>query len=463
MKGIFLLVFFPVTLLAQQSSLDKYMQGQTDLFGFNGNVLVAKNGLVLYQKSFGYADYDTKSRLSENSVFDCGSVAKEFTAMAVLLLKDKGKISYDDTLRKFLPELPYINVTIRQLLSHSAGIPDGFALIEKYFDHNKIATNDDLVSLLALKKPAALFKPGEDVMYSGTGFNLLASIVQKISGQSFKTYMEEQVFKPLGMTHTHVANGPRPKKEFPDYTNGFVYSRSLKKYVLASSEDTAWTTYFSGITGEGMIITTTGDLLKWDLALKNHSLLTAATQLEMLSAHAQKVFPKVTFGYGMIIGQSDFGNLIFHNGYFPGFVSMHMRYTDDDVTVIVVSNNESNAAFIANGLAGITLNKEVLLPYLHKEIAQPHVSINYVGKYQMQLTRPPFMAMFPVEIINRNDSLFIHSRFGADVSLRPESDKKFFFANGTDQQIEFETNNDGSILRAWHIAWGVKRQLKKVE
>jgi CubicO group peptidase (beta-lactamase class C family) len=463
MKCLLILVFLPVSLCAQQSSLDNYMQGQADLYGFNGNVLVAKNGTVLYQKSFGYADYNTKNSLNENSVFDCGSIAKEFTAMAILLLKDKGKINYSDTLRKFFPQLPYTNVTIRQLLTHSAGMPDGFALVEKYFDHNKIATNNDLVKLLALKKPAALFKPGEDVMYSGTGFNLLASIVEKVSGQSFKTYMDEQVFKPLAMTQTLVANGPRPKKNFPNYTNGFVYSSGLKKYVLASSEDSAWTTYFSGIAGEGMIITTTSDLLKWDRALKNHSLLTAATQQEMLSSHAQKVFPKVTFGYGMIIGQSDFGNLIFHNGYFPGFVSMHMRYTDDDVTVIVLSNNESNAAFIANGLAGITLNKQVLLPYLHKEIPKPHDSINYSGKFQMQLTRPPFMSMFPVEIINRNDTLLIHSKFGADVSLKPESDKKFFFGNGTDQQIEFETSNDGSILHAWHIAWGVKKELKQVD
>ncbi|MDN3656221.1 serine hydrolase domain-containing protein [Ferruginibacter paludis] len=463
MKCLFTLVILPFSLFAQQSSLDKYMQGQADLYGFNGNVLVAKNGVILYQKSFGYADYNTLSNLNENSIFDCGSIAKEFTSMAILLLKDKGKISYADTLRKFFPELPYTNVTIGQLLSHSAGIPDGFELVAKYFDHNKIATNDDLVKLLALKKPAALFKPGENVMYSGTGFNLLASIVEKVSGQSFKTYLDKQVFKPLGMTHTSVANGPRPKKDFLDYSNGFVYSAGLKKYVPASSEDSAWTTYFSGIAGEGMILTTTGDLLKWDRALKNHSLLTAATQQEMLSPHAQKVFPKVTFGYGMIMGQSNFGNLIFHNGYFPGFVSMHMRYTNDDVTVIVLSNNESNAPFIANGLAGITLNKEVLLPYLHKEVSPPHASVNYTGKYQMQLTRPPFMAMFPVEIINRNDSLLIISKFGADVNLKPESDKKFFFDNGTDQQIEFETKNDGSILHAWHVAWGVKKELKKVE
>jgi CubicO group peptidase (beta-lactamase class C family) len=162
------------------------MKGQADLYGFNGNVLVAKNGKVIFKKSFGYADYNTKKELDDNSVFDCGSIAKEFTAMGILLLKDKGQISCSDTLRKYIPELPYHNVTIQQLLTHTSGMPDGFELVERYFDHSKIATNDDLIRLLESKKPALLFKPGENLMYSGTAFNLLASIIEKISGKSYK-------------------------------------------------------------------------------------------------------------------------------------------------------------------------------------------------------------------------------------------------------------------------------------
>ena len=95
------------------------MEGQTNLYGFNGNVLVSKDGNVIYKKSFGFADYNTKKKLDSNSIFDCGSIAKEFTAMGILLLKDKGKISYTDTLRKFFPELPYSNITIQQLLTHT--------------------------------------------------------------------------------------------------------------------------------------------------------------------------------------------------------------------------------------------------------------------------------------------------------------------------------------------------------
>jgi CubicO group peptidase (beta-lactamase class C family) len=439
------------------------MKAQTELYGFNGNVLVSKNGELLYKKSFGYADYNTKKELDDNSVFDCGSITKEFTAMGILLLKDKGKISYSDTLRKFFPELPYINVTVQQLLTHTSGMPDGFELVEKYFEHNKIATNDDLIRLLESKKPPVLFNPGENLMYSGTGFVLLASIIEKVSGQSYRIYMDEQVFKPLKMTHTEVANGPRSAENIPGYAFGFVYSDSLNKYLPADSQLSGRRTYLTGITGEGMIITTTGDLLKWDRALKNHSLLTETTQKEMLSLHAEKKFPAASFGYGMRVGKNDFGNYIFHNGYYPGYLSMHLRYTDDDVTVIVLSNNESHSEFIADALSAIALKKNILLPYAHKETTQSKISDKYVGKYMMQLTRPPYMAVFPIEFTNRNDTLYVHSAYGADIRLIPESGRKFFYANGTDQQIEFETDNKGNILRVWHIAWGVRKELKKIE
>ena len=282
-------------------------------------------------------------------------------------------------------------------------------------------------------------------MYSGTGFNMLASIIEKVSGQSYNRYMEEQVFKPLGMTHTQVSNGLRSVTAIPGLANGYVYSDSLKKYVRADSQPSGWTTYFRGINGEGMIITTTGDLLKWDRALKGHRLLAASTQAEMLTQQAEKTFPKIHFGYGMRVEKNDFGDCIFHNGYYPGYLSMHLRYTADDITVIVLSNNESRAEFIADGLAAIALNKKILMPYVHKAIKQDNIADEYAGKYMLQLTRPPYMAVFPVEFVKKNGTLYIHPANGTDIELKAESAKKFFFVNGTDQQVEFETDNNGNF------------------
>jgi CubicO group peptidase (beta-lactamase class C family) len=453
-----------VSLKAQINTalFDEYMQGQTNLYGFNGNVLVAEKGKVLYRKSFGYADYKTRTKLDSNSIFDVGSIAKEFTAMGILQLKDKGLISFADTLRKFLPQLPYYNVTIQQLLTHTSGMPDGFTVVSNNFDHTKVAGNKDLVALLAREKPPVLFKPGQDLMYSGTAFNLLASIIELISGQSYNAYMAEHVFKPLGMNHTRVANGPRSKELIPGYADGFIYNDSLKTYVNAVSLHTGWTSYLAGITGEGMIVTSTGDLLKWDQALKNHLLLTQATQQAMLSKQAQKpTFPFVRFGYGMLVGENDFGNYFFHNGSFPGYFSMHMHYTSGDITVIVLSNNESHAEFIADALAAIALKKKIIMPAVHKEFLSPSSFDKFTGHYFMPLTRPPFMVNFPVEIIMKDEKLFIHPPGGRDIELRPESNTKFYYADGTDQQIEFETDASGNLARAWYTGWGLKREIKK--
>jgi len=439
------------------------MEAQAELYRFSGNVLVAVKGNVVYKRSFGFADQNTKKKLDSNSIFDCGSIAKEFTAVGILLLKDKGKISYSDTLRKFFPELPYCNITIQQLLTHTSGVPDGSEVVTQAFDHQKIATNEDLIRLLASEKPPVYFKPGEDLMYSGTGFNLLACIIEKVSGQSYNAYMDQQVFRPLGMTHTQVSNGYRSGKTIPGYAWGYVYSDSLKRYQRADSLETGWTSYLTGITGEGMIITTTGDLLKWDRALNAHSLLTETTQQEMLSLQAEKkTVPKVQFGYGIRVGRNEVGNYIFHNGWYPGFESMLMCYTDQDITAIVLSNDESHSEFIADALVAIVLNKTPAMPSVHKAISIAPASDKYFGKYLMALSRPPYMVTFPVDLARKNNKFYIHPMRGSDIELKPESETKFFFADGTDQQIEFETDPGGNLFKVWHTAWGIKKELKKV-
>lgn len=461
--GVFLL---PVSLFAQNnlSGFNSYMQAEADLYGFNGNVLVAKAGKVIYQKSFGYADFITKKKLDSNSVFDIGSIAKEFTAVGILMLKDKGKLSLSDPLGKFLPELTNYDVTIQQLLTHTSGMPDGYDLVEEYFDHSKIATNNDLVDLLATKKPPLYFKPGEDLMYSGTGFNLLASVIEKLSGETYNDYMNEEIFKPLGMSHTMVANFPRNANKISHYAVGYIYNDSLRQYLRADSVFVDWSTYFSGITGEGMIITTTADLLKWDRALNEHLLLTATTQKEMLSIQAaKKTIPLVQFGFGMRVGENQLGNYNFHNGWFPGYKSMHIHYRADDVTVIVLSNNESQSEFIADGLATIALSKKIIQPVVHKEIFEKILLTEYTGKYLMPLLRPPYMVNFPVAFVEKNNTLYIHPFSGADIELKPESATKFFYADGTDQQIEFEKDSNGNIIKVWHLGWGVKKEIKKVE
>jgi CubicO group peptidase (beta-lactamase class C family) len=466
MEKIFLFLLLLPSVVSAQNSIhlfDTYMKGQSDFYQFNGNVLVARDGKIIYQKSFGYTDYKTKQALNKNSVFDIGSITKEFTSVGILLLKDKGKISYDDTLRKFFPELPYTNITIAQLLTHTSGVPDGFDVVEKYFDHAKIATNQDLIRLLAKYQPPALFTPGENLMYSGTGFNLLASIIEKISGQSYNSYLNENIFKPLGMKNTMVANFPRNNTNAPGLVKGSIFIDSSKSYVDANLVYPDWASYFTGINGEGMIITTTGDLLKWDRALKNHQLLSEQTQREMVTMHAEKkTVPAVKFGYGIRVESNELGDCVFHNGWYPGFKSMLIRYNKEDITVIVLSNNQSQSEFIADGLASIALDKKISMPYVHKEGDVNGSLEKYTGTYMMPLIRPPYMVDFPVEISVRDNKLYIHGPGVSEVLLKPESATKFFYGDGTDQQIEFEKDNDADNIKVFYVGYGVKKEIKKM-
>ena len=459
------LLLLPVVLLAQNktSVYDAYMKGQQALYRFNGNVLVAKKGEIIYKKSFGYNDYNTKKKLDENTLFDIGSIAKEFTSVAILLLKDKGLLNYDDTLRKFFPELPYHGITIKQLLTHTSGVPDGYGVIEEKFDHSNIATNNDLLRLLAEERPVAYFNPRQDLMYSGTGFNLLASIIEKVSVQSYSDFLNQHIFKPLGMTHTSVANFPRKNKNPLGLSKGFMYSDSTKTYQYADSFYHNWATYFSGVTGEGMIISTTVDLLKWDRALKECNILSPTTQAEMTTLQAmKKSFPPVKFGFGIRVGSNTIGNYVFHNGWYPGFSSMLIRYTDQDVTIIVLSNNLSHSEFIADGLATIAENKKILLPYIHNEYRSNSDLNKYAGKYLLPLTRPPYMVDFPVELFIKNDNLYLHSTGSADVLLMPESAEKFFYNDGTDQQIEFKKDLVDNVIHVFYTGYGVQKEIKKI-
>lgn len=478
-KTAFVLLLFSTTLMARDvlrtrsdypPLLDQYMQAQAEIYKFNGNVLVARDGKILYQKSFGYANYDTKEMLDANSLFDSGSIGKQFTAMGILLLIEKKKLSYDDTLQKFFPELPYENVTIRHLLTHTSGLPEYSDLMLKKWDLQKAAKNHDVIRLLAGEKPPVFFKPGEDLKYSNTSFVLLASMIEKVSGQSWSQYITQLILKPLGMKHTQAHSARPPSdKPIPGVVYGHVYSESSKKYMPPESFPQYKGMHaFDDIYGDGNINISVGDLLKWDRALKNHSLLSEATQKEMLSIQSTKnLSPPFNFGYGVVVGKNDFGNYIFHDGFAPGFAGMIIRYTDEDITVAVLSNNGSYSTFIADGLSAIILGKKIVMPYVHSE-AQVSASAfdKYTGRYMLTKLRGYYAARWATAVIKKENKLFLHlegSPDKDDIELRPESATKFFYADGTDRQIEFETDDAGRPVKVWQITWGVRKEVLRVE
>ena len=463
MKKILLLLFVPVFAVAQKDHaklLQEYMTGQNKYFQFNGNILVAEKGKPIYQQSLGYADYNTKRMLNDSSVFELASVSKQFTAMGIMILKDRKLLSYENNIKKYFPQLPYDNITIRNLLTHTSGIPSYEDQFEKSWDRKKIAFNKDIIDMLSQRKDTLFFKPGTKWKYSNTGYALLASIIEKVSGMSYKDFMAVNIFQPLGMNHTFIYNSRRTTNKFPDnYALGFVYSDSLKRYILPDELPAFDMVYYlDGIVGDGCVNSTIGDLFKWDRALNSNRLVSKASLDEMLSPLVQTSPTDSTsfYGFGVSVQpRSEKGKIISHTGGWPGYRTLLMRRTGMDETIIILSNSESNLPFFRAAVESILNDETLVMPYEHKEaIIDTAILGNYVGKYFGGVT---------MQFIKKEGKLYRHRNGIPDIELKPESATKFFYGDGTDRQIEFETDSSGKVTKVWFLNMGQKGELKKIE
>jgi CubicO group peptidase (beta-lactamase class C family) len=463
MIKIFLFLFLPLTLLSQKDTsklLDIYMRAQVEVNHFNGNVLVAKSGNVIYQKAFGYSNYNTETLLDNNSVFELASVSKQFTAMGILMLIEKGKLSFTDTLRKFFPELPYSNVTIQNLLTHTSGLPDYIDAMDNKWDHKNIAFNNDMIQFLAKEKVPENFEPGAKWEYSNTAYAFLASIIEKVSGLSYTEYMYKNIFKPLEMSHSRVYNTRRSKKDtVADYAFGFVYSDTLKRYIIPDSLlSYEYVIYLDGIKGDGGINSTTGDLLKWDRALKNHRLLSETAQNKMFSPQSlMDTINNISYGYGVAVGRNQFGDFITHTGQWAGYHTIITRNLSNDATIIILSNNESNSDGIALGITTILFGADVVPPYVHKEVTIDTSILNrYTGEYKVSTNQ--------IIDISTKDGKLYRSREGTpDIELKPESNTKLFYGDGSDRQLEFETDKFGNVTKASFINVWLKTEIYRFQ
>jgi CubicO group peptidase (beta-lactamase class C family) len=464
-KQYILLVFTVLFLCACRSTnkagnsnqqMDEYLTGQADYFRFNGNVLVAEKGKVIFQKSYGFADFDTKRLLNDSSVFELASLSKQFTATAILLLKDNNKLKLTDSLRQFFPELPYNGITLYHMLTHTSGLPDYEEAMNHKWDKSKIAFNADMIAFLAKEKPPIVFAPGSRWEYSNTAYAILASIVEKLSGQTFAAFLAKNIFQPLGMTHTRIYNTRRSLKDtIPNYAYGYVYNDSLKKHAMPDSvPDFKFVIYLDGIQGDGVVNSTTADLLTWDRAVKNHTLLNEVTQQEMLKEQAlADTVKKVYYGFGVFLEKTEAGMIISHSGGWPGYTTFLARNAALDQTFIILSNNSSNSPALTKALQQLLNGQTLEMPYKHEEIQLDSVQLQkFTGKFK---TTNEFS-------IERNgDKLYRTIPSGQKIELKPESSNKFFYTDGTDRQILFETDTNQQVIKGWLISYGLKTEIQR--
>jgi CubicO group peptidase (beta-lactamase class C family) len=306
---------------------------------FSGVVLIAENGKVKYNKAVGYIDYANHKPLNKYSIFELASVSKQFTAMTIMMVKEKGLLHYDDLVEKYI-NIPYKGMTIRQLLTHTSGLPDYQAIMDSYWDKSKVADNDDIINYLNKYAPPKLFEPGEKYLYSNTGYVLLASILEKVSGRDFIEFCNTEIFNKLKMNHTAIRS-LQEKAKIKNFAIGHVFVPERNDYIRADSFPSSnYTIWLGNRKGPGRISSTADDLLKWDQALYTNYLLSQTTLEEAFTPMLLNngAISNYGFGWGLIPEH----NIVWHNGDNPGYKTLIIRFLKTKTTLIVLCNNATD-------------------------------------------------------------------------------------------------------------------------
>jgi CubicO group peptidase (beta-lactamase class C family) len=415
----------------------------------NGNFLVAEKGVVIYSGSFGNANEATREPLNENSVFELASVSKQFTAMAIMLLTEEGKINLDDPIAAYIPELSfYKGVTVRHLVHHTGGLPDYMDLMDTVFDKSTIATNKDIITLFAKHQPAILFEPNTKFQYSNTGYALLASIIEKASGLPFGGYLAKRIFKPLGMNNTLVYSRRHQPLKLDDYAFGYVYSEDLHDYVLPDDvEETKMVVWLDGIVGDGCVNSTVHDLLKWDRALYTNQLLSPKRMGEIFTGTTLADGTATEYGFGWFLGTiPEYGTIANHSGGWPGYSTFIERFMRDDKTIIVLQNHDGVVLPIKS-LRAILYGKPLPTPKSRQEITLQSAQLEkLVGVYGITDD-------VAVTVTQDKEQLYVQLT-GQDAFPIYAESETLFFLKVVDAQVEFVPDADGKISKVYLLQDG---------
>ena len=312
---------------AQQQELTSLYQTSLVRAGFNGAIIVAKKGVVIFEQYHGLENYRTKSPLTDSSSFQMASVSKTFTGMGILWLAEKQKLSLEDTIQKYFPEFPYKGITLRMLLSHRSGLPNYLYFCDSIWPNkDKFLTNEDVIRLMVQHKPPIQHHPNTHFQYCNTNFMLLGAIIEKVSGQKYGTFMQQTFFEPLGMKNTFVydpSTAARPHQTISHRYNG------------QAEPDT----YFDGVVGDKGIYSTALDMLKWDQSLYGNRLFSAQTLKEAYTPYSNEKAGVRNYGLGWrLMVYPDSSEIVYHNGWWHGNNTVFYRIIKDTSTIIILGN-----------------------------------------------------------------------------------------------------------------------------
>lgn len=336
-----LLIFGLFSMLAKGQIIKQIdsiaMLHRTD--GFNGNILYSLNDSIVFTGNYGFSDFSIKKPLNDSTVFELASVSKQFTALAIVQLREKKLLDYKTKVNQIIKNFPYTDITIEHLLRHQSGLPDYQDIFynKKHWNRRKMATNQDVIDVLERLKLDLLYKPGSKYEYNNTGYAILASIIEKVSGQSYKEYITENIFIPSGMVTSKVYDIGKKNESYYNLANGYTYNDKKGKYQKVENDKKhKHIHWMNGIVGDRGIFSSILDLEKWKRALRYNILITEESKHEMFSVN--DVSKK--YGFGFAIYQTrDKGRWVYHNGSWSGYKTSAIYLPDSNEYILILSNN----------------------------------------------------------------------------------------------------------------------------
>jgi CubicO group peptidase (beta-lactamase class C family) len=299
---------------------------------FNGTVLIAKDGQVCFEQHYGFADIEGRVPLTGHSSYSLASVSKPFTALAILLLAHRGKLTLDDKLSQHIPELAaYDAITVQHLLHHTSGVADHVDLAEEHWNSVTLLTTPDLISMFIRHRPPPYFVAGRQFEYSNTGYALLGEIVARASGTSYPEFMAEAIFRPLGMNDSAAFN--LSSKSCPLRSRVVGFRRHLGRKVICDLN------FLDGVFGDGGIYSSAEDLVRWDAALRDGTLLPPDIYEQAYVSGQLNNGELTGYGFGWEIEPA---GVVEHWGEWEGFTA-HVRRDLKQRSLLVALSNQGPA------------------------------------------------------------------------------------------------------------------------
>ena len=359
------------TMAEKLTAIDHWLLALSKKRKFNGAILISKDNKPDLMKTYGYQDFKREKLLTHQSSFRLGSVSKQFTAMALMILNNQGKLQYDDSVQKYLPSFPYHDVSIRHLLTHTSGIADYMNLaLKEYFslftkigfymnqsmvnlfyngepseykDHYTILTSKDVLNMVGKYSEKRLFLAGGKYVYSNTGYVILSLVVEAVSGQTFESFLDREIFVPLNMENS-------------SFWNLFTKPGKISNRVQGTNgkrlNDYSW---MDGVSGDGSVFLSIEDFLKWDRALKNHTLIPRSKFDKGLVPFVSSKGDTTFYGFGWSLSKE--GTSMSHGGSWLGAVTYIYRKLDTDAMFVLLESSTSKYSYAIRKEIQRVLNK----------------------------------------------------------------------------------------------------------